>query len=61
LGNRRSAVRARKLLEFLDGRIYSFGPIVSGHTLKHFAAAAASLAILRPLALTDLPTDRAVK
>jgi hypothetical protein len=38
-----------KLPEFLDGRIYTFGSIVSGHTLKHFAAAAASLAILRPL------------
>jgi hypothetical protein len=38
-----------KLLEFLDERIYSLGSIVSGHTLKHLAAAAASLAILRLL------------
>jgi hypothetical protein len=38
-----------KLLEFLDEKIYSLGSIVSGHTLKHFAAAAASLAILRLL------------
>ena len=46
-----------KLLEFLDEKIYSLGSIVSGHTLKHLAAAAASLAILgllqnrRPIAL----------
>jgi hypothetical protein len=38
-----------KLLEFLDEKIYSLGSIVSGHTLKHLAAAAASLAILRLL------------
>jgi Ceramidase len=36
-----------KLLEFYDGAIYSVGAIVSGHTLKHFAAAAACVAILR--------------
>ncbi len=36
-----------KLLEFLDERIYSIGTIVSGHTLKHLAAAAASFAVLR--------------
>jgi hypothetical protein len=36
-----------KLLEFLDERIYSIGAIVSGHTLKHLAAAAASFAVLR--------------
>jgi hypothetical protein len=36
-----------KLLEFLDAQIYSVGSIVSGHTLKHLAAAAASFAILR--------------
>jgi hypothetical protein len=35
-----------KLLKFLDEKIYSLGSIVSGHTLKHLAAAAASLAIL---------------
>jgi hypothetical protein len=38
-----------KLLEFLDREIYSLGSIVSGHTLKHLAAAAASFAILRLL------------
>ena len=36
-----------KLLEFLDAQIYSVGSIVSGHTLKHLAAAAASFTILR--------------
>jgi len=36
-----------KLFEFYDKAIYSVGSIVSGHTLKHFAAAAACLAILR--------------
>jgi hypothetical protein len=38
-----------KLLEFFDEKIFSFGAIVSGHTPKHLAAAAASLAILRLL------------
>jgi hypothetical protein len=36
-----------KLLEFYDGAIYSVGAVVSGHTLKHLAAAAACVAILR--------------
>jgi hypothetical protein len=36
-----------KLLEFLDGAVYSAGSIVSGHTLKHLAAAAACFAVLR--------------
>jgi hypothetical protein len=36
-----------KLLEFLDEKIYSVGSILSGHTLKHLAAAAAGFAILR--------------
>jgi hypothetical protein len=36
-----------KLFEFNDGTIYSFGSILSGHTLKHLAAAAACFAILR--------------
>ena len=43
-----------KLLEFLDEQIYSIGEVVSGHTLKHFAAAGASFAILR-LMQTRLP------
>ncbi len=36
-----------KLLEFYDGAVYSAGSILSGHTLKHLAAAAACFAILR--------------
>jgi hypothetical protein len=36
-----------KLLEFYDAAVYSVGAILSGHTLKHFAAAAAGAAILR--------------
>ena len=36
-----------KLLEYYDHEVYSFGGIVSGHTLKHLAAAAACFAILK--------------
>jgi hypothetical protein len=36
-----------KLFEYFDGPIYSFGSVVSGHTLKHLAAAASCFAILR--------------
>jgi hypothetical protein len=36
-----------KLVEFYDSAIYSAGTILSGHTLKHFAAAAACGALLR--------------
>jgi hypothetical protein len=36
-----------KILEFYDSAIYSAGSILSGHTLKHFAAAAACGVILR--------------
>ena len=36
-----------KIFEFNDGTIYSVGSILSGHTLKHVAAAAACFAILR--------------
>ncbi len=36
-----------KLLEYYDGAVHSAGSIVSGHTLKHLAAAGACLAILR--------------
>jgi hypothetical protein len=48
-----------KLLEFLDEKIYSVGAIVSGHTLKHLAAAAAGFAILR-LFQTRRPIDGGV-
>ncbi len=36
-----------KVLEHFDGLIYSTGHFVSGHTLKHLTAAAASFVILR--------------
>ena len=36
-----------KMLEFYDGAVYSVGSILSGHTLKHLAAAGACFAILR--------------
>jgi hypothetical protein len=36
-----------KLFEFSDATIYSFGHVVSGHTLKHLAAAAACFVLLR--------------
>jgi len=36
-----------KLFEFYDNAIYSAGAILSGHTLKHFTAAAACGALLR--------------
>jgi Ceramidase len=36
-----------KLLEFYDGAVYSAGSILSGHTIKHLAAAAACFAVLR--------------
>jgi hypothetical protein len=36
-----------KVFEFYDHAIYSIGTILSGHTLKHIAAAAACFAILR--------------
>jgi len=35
------------VFEFADEAIYSAGNLLSGHTLKHFAAAAACFAILR--------------
>jgi hypothetical protein len=36
-----------KLLEFYDGAVLSAGALLSGHTLKHLAAAAACFALLR--------------
>jgi hypothetical protein len=36
-----------KLFEFYDEAIYSAGSLLSGHTLKHFVAAAACFAVLR--------------
>lgn len=42
-----------KILELLDRRIFALGHIVSGHTLKHLAAAAAGYWILRMLRLRE--------
>ena len=36
-----------KLFEFYDDSIFSAGALLSGHTLKHLAAAAACFAVLR--------------
>ena len=36
-----------KVFEYYDSAIYSTGSIVSGHTLKHLAAAAACFSVLR--------------
>jgi hypothetical protein len=36
-----------KLFEFYDRAIYSIGSLLSGHTLKHLAAAGACVMILR--------------
>ena len=36
-----------KVLEYADEAFYSIGHVVSGHTLKHFAAATACLMVLR--------------
>jgi hypothetical protein len=38
-----------KLTETFDTQIFSFGQIVSGHTIKHIAAAVGSYWILRML------------
>ena len=40
---------AAKVLERADGLIYSWGGVVSGHALKHFAAALAGVWVLRAL------------
>ena len=45
-----------KLLEHFDEQIFSAGSILSGHTLKHLAAAAACFAVLR-LFQTRRPID----
>ncbi len=47
-----------KILEESDRQVFSMGHIVSGHTLKHFAAAAAGYWILRMLQKRDFVPDR---
>lgn len=46
-----AAYVAAKLLEWLDGEILALGNLVSGHTLKHLAAAAAGFVVCRMLVL----------
>jgi hypothetical protein len=43
-----------KVAEVLDARIYAFGEVVSGHTLKHLIAAVATYWILRMLQLRSV-------
>jgi len=40
---------AAKLLEWMDGPVFALGGLVSGHTLKHLAAAAGALAVWQTL------------
>jgi hypothetical protein len=46
-----AAYVAAKLFEWLDGEILALGNLVSGHTLKHLAAAAAGFVVCRMLML----------
>jgi hypothetical protein len=43
-----------KLFELLDAQLLAFGHLLSGHTLKHLAAALAGLVVCRMLALRAL-------
>jgi hypothetical protein len=45
-----------KILEIADRQVFALGRIVSGHTLKHLAAAAAGYWILRMLRRRELVT-----
>lgn len=47
---------AAKVLEELDAAIFALGNVVSGHTLKHLAGAAAGLVVCRMLVLRRLRT-----
>ena len=47
-----------KILEESDRQVFAMGHIVSGHTLKHLAAAAAGYWILRMLQKRDFVPDR---
>jgi hypothetical protein len=54
-----AAYVAAKILEFFDREILAFGHLVSGHSLKHLAAALAGLVVCRTLALRTLRPDAA--
>jgi hypothetical protein len=43
-----------KLLETFDQQVFTFGHVVSGHTLKHIAAGFAGYCILRMLQKREL-------
>jgi hypothetical protein len=45
-----------KLLEALDAPVFALGGVVSGHTLKHLAAALATVWVLRAAARSACPT-----
>ena len=49
-----------KLLETFDRQLFAFGEVVSGHTLKHVAAAIAGLVVCRMLALRRLQPTRSL-
>jgi hypothetical protein len=49
---------AAKALELLDAAIFGWGGLVSGHTLKHLAAAGAAWLVLRMLARRRARPDR---
>jgi hypothetical protein len=49
-----AAYVAAKVLELLDREVLAFGHTVSGHTLKHLAAALGGLVVCRMLALRTL-------
>ncbi|MFZ0789499.1 MAG: hypothetical protein WAM94_07740, partial [Chromatiaceae bacterium] len=46
-----AAYLVAKVLETFDRDLFALGHLVSGHTLKHLAAAIASLLVLRMLLL----------
>ncbi len=50
-----------KLVEFLDAQIFALGNVVSGHTLKHLAAAMAGLALCHMLLRRTLKVPEACR
>jgi hypothetical protein len=49
-----------KVLEYFDHEVLAFGQLVSGHALKHVAAAIAGLLVCRMLWLRRLEPGRVV-
>jgi len=47
-----------KIAETFDAQLYELGGVVSGHTLKHFAAAAGAFVVCRMLVLRSARPDR---